>query len=652
MTMEPIQLQLVIPFHQPLSVGSDELAEACERFYEPFVARVEAHEGLQLTLHFGGHLLDYLSRNREDLLMRLRALYQAGRIEILSGLFYGGIPALLPEEDVRGQLQMGSEYWESLLGEAPTGVWFPELAWTSEIPRFLSESEALYGFGSSSQFQRGEYPTRGLGVLERSGHKLATYLLDDTLSRSIVGSDVDRWVDSVVDRASGLPRPVISVWVRGERLGFEPGSHAWAFERGWLDSFMKALGGGRSEIQSVRPVDSFDSVRPVTAVKLNHGCADVVEPDAGSVASVDWYDFLQNFQEVDTLARRMLRASDKLRETVTLMEEESLEAEWSGQLATAQRLLFSAQAPDAYWRGRGAGFSDPLVRSATYARLIEAEQMIDTLVQGPDDFIAEEEDDRDGDLLDEVIIATRYLTAWLDPNQGGRLRTLDDRIGVQTLLDVPPRRSETFFHRASEAPFASAVELEARGPRGPLDPLPRREHELVLETDRSARCGLRDWILDDGTSAAELFSGSALDLTPEFPVWELLRSEIDDEGDLSFHLETQAELPLAGVSRRTLSVRRGVHIPIDQPEVAIDAQISGVDGERLLYATEFPIRITEPALWVDEQPHEPSQSEFHGAREVAVRSEDGTTVRLRFYRPVDVWADRIRTTLKDVDGFR
>lgn len=649
--MEPIQLQLVIPFHQPLSVGKDELSTACERFYEPFIEHLEARPTLRVALHFGGHLLDFLSKFREPLLMRIRALVLREQVEVLGGLFYGGLPALLPEEDIRAQLEMSTEYWESLVGEAPSGIWLPELAWTTEVPRFLSDTDTLYSFGAASQFLRDDYPHRGLGVFERGGHKLPAFILDDTLSRSIVGSDVYRWIDSVVDRAGGQSRPVISVWVRGERLGFELGSRAWAFERGWLASFLDALGGKRPEIETVRPGDSFEQVRSVTALKFIHGCCDVIEPDAGGVAPVDWHDFLQSFREVDTLARRMLRASDKLRETVATMEEEGLQAEWAGELATAQRMIFAAQSPDAYWRGRHAGFTDPLLRSSTYEKLLRAELMIDALVQGDEDFIGEEEDDRDSDLRDEVFINTRYLTAWIDPHQGGAIRTLDDRLGAKTLFDVPPRRNEVFFARASEAPFASAQELEARGPRGPLDPLPRREQDLPLDTDRSDRSGMRDWILDAGASAAELFSGSGLDLTPEHAEWSVERNEVDED-DLTYHYDATASLPLASVARRTLDVERSLRIPIDAPEVVFETKVRANDGSRLIYATEIPIRLDQAVLVIEGQNHEPSQSEYHEARAVAVKGIDGTTVHLSFSAPVDLWADRIRTTVKDVDGFR
>lgn len=650
--MDAIQLQLVVPLHQPLSAGGDELSSACERFYEPFIERIESHPNLALTLHFGGHLLDFLSQHREDLLMRVRALHQARRIEVLSGLFYGGLPSLLPEADIRAQLQMGLEYWESLLGAAPTGVWLPELAWTHETPRFFSETDVLYSFGSESQLVRNVYPDRGLGVIERAGHGIASFILNDSLSRSLVGADVEGWVDAVVRTADGQASPVITVWIEGERLGHEIGTQTWAFERGWLDDFFTAISGGREEIHSVCPRDSFESERLVQPLRFVPGCAHAVEPDAIGSHPVDWPDFAHFFPEVDTLFRRMLRMSEKLRDTVATMEEEGLDGEWGDQLATAQRLVFSAQSPDAYWRGRRPGFSDPKNRSAAYARLIEAEVMIDSLVQGDDDFIAAELEDRDGDLDDEVFVTTRYFTVWLSPAQGGRIRTIDDRINMVQILDAPPRRAENFFHRVSEAPYATTTEIEARGPLGALQPLPRLEPELALDSDRSERQGIRDWILDDGASAGELYSGSALDLTPEIVDWNDLLNEIDENGDLTYQLDLEAQMALGGVSRRVIQLQKKIRIPIDEPEIHFHYSVGSESTKGFVLATEFPIRLMDCKLRVDDRVFEPSQSEFHEVKEIEIVAQDESVVRIKFSRPIELWADRIRTTVKDVHGYR
>ncbi|MEL6548009.1 MAG: alpha-amylase/4-alpha-glucanotransferase domain-containing protein, partial [Myxococcota bacterium] len=182
-------------------------------------------------------------------------------------------------------------------------------------------------------------------------------------------------------------------------------------------------------------------------------------------------------------------------------------------------------------------------------------------------------------------------------------------------------------------------------------PLPRLEQDLPLDTDRSERCGLRDWILDDGASAAELFSGSALDLTPEHAFWEVHRNEIDED-DLSYRYRGQANFALAGMARRTVEIERELRIGIDAPEIHISTRVRPAEAGRLVFATEIPIGLENSVMSIDGQNHEPSQSEYHEAHEITVVGRDGSALNLSFSPPVDVWADRIRTTVKDVDGFR
>ena len=93
--MDPIRLQVVIPFHQSIAAEGDDIEHAVSECYEPILSAIEEADEARVALHFSGHLLDHLSRKREDFLMRVKQLARAGRIEILGGLFYGSLPALL-----------------------------------------------------------------------------------------------------------------------------------------------------------------------------------------------------------------------------------------------------------------------------------------------------------------------------------------------------------------------------------------------------------------------------------------------------------------------------------------------------------------------------------------------------------------------------
>lgn len=650
--MEAIRVQVIIPFHQPLGATPDDIEHAYEVCYEPLLSAIERAEGTRVGVHFTGHLLDYLSRHREELMLRVKSLVRAGRIEVLGGLFYGGFPALLPEIDVRAQIEMTAEYWESMVGHAPTGFWVPELAWSAESPRMFADSGLEYGYVSATQLVPPSSVAESLVLLERGGQRIAGFVLDDELSRAITTSTVDEWADALIGKAISRDC-VTSVWVRAEALGLTPGSHRWCHEHGWLDRWLAALGGGRCELATVLPSEAFAASRPARAAKLVERCPETSGAFGRDEAPVDFADFVLQFPEADALHRRMLRASDKLREAIATMEDEGLDAEWGSELATAQRAIFAAQAPDAYWRGRTPGFSDPRLRDAVMARIIQAESIMDRLVQGDEDWISAEEEDRDGDLIDEVFVCNRHLVAWVAPADGGRVRMLDDRAGGRSVLDVSTRREEPFFAAMASAPLRGDVTIPD-GPPRTNEALPRLDHELPTIVERHERRGVREWLFDLGTSAGELFSGSAVDLMPATPEWEIANNAIDEEGDLTYSLAMQAKLAVGGVNPREVLFEKQLSVPIDGASLTMRyrADVQGQHGA--LLASELPLRVGAGPLrlLVNDNPTDAVQAEHHEVERLHLEAEDGSAVALEISPACDVWIDVVRSTVRDVEGYR
>lgn len=588
--MDPIRLQVVIPFHQPLAAESDAIEHAVSVCYEPILVALEEAAKARVAVHFSGHLLDHLSRKREDFLMRLKALARAGRVEILGGLFYGSLPALLPEADVRAQVQMTAEYWESFIGRAPSGFWLPELAWTAELPRMLDETGVDYGFISAGQTSLDGDAQYGLVTIERGGAATHAFVLADKLSKAALGSDASEWAEGAVDNMQRHRNQVHTVWLRAEALGLEGSSQDWA--RAWLPEWLEAVSGGRGELSTVLPSESYATARPARPVKLLHRCAEVV----GAADGVDWPDFALQFPEVDALHRRMLRASDKLREAIATMEEEAMEEEWSSDLATAQRCIFSAQAPDAYWRGRGKGFADPKLRDAVMTRLTRAERLIDALVQGEDDWISAEEEDRDGDLVDEVLVSSRHLAAWIIPGEGARVRTLDDRLSGRNVFDVGS-----------------------------------------VEREKPTTQGMREMVLDAGTSAEELFSGSAKELAAG--EYEQRASAIDEDGDLTYHLEVTGKIATSGHTASTIEVTKSLGIAIDKAELTLNTKARVTSGQGVLLATRIPVRLGDEntKLLVNGSGAKAGVARHDDVRSLRVEGSDGSALDVTLAPAMEVW---------------
>ncbi len=645
---ETVRLQVVIPFHQPLSSTHEQLAQACERCYIPLITALEKHESVRVALHFGGHILDYLARSQEGFLLRVKNLCKRGQVEILGGLFYGGIPALLPEFDVRSQIEMSTEFWESFVGVRPKGFWLTDLAWAAELPRLLDETGLAYGFVASSQVQLPAGTPPSLGSLQRGGHKIAAFVLDSSLSQALPARPAVEWMQAVRDIGTRGNEQVLSVWVRAESLGLEPGTYAWCHEQHWLTQWFTALTEGL-QATLVLPQETFPSVHPAQPLSLRHVCAPELHAFGAAAPAVEWTDFAYQFSEVDTLYRRMLRASAKLREAIGVMEDEELEERWSDHLATAQRLVFSSQAPDVYYRGQSLGFADPSLRDATMARLLRAENIMDNLVQGDEDWLSFEEVDLDDDGVDEEFVATRRLSVWLDVKRGN-IRTLENRITEANVLDVGGRRPDVRLNESPSTNKSSGSKRHEVAARAPI--------AQPQDIDSAPRRGMREWLVEPETTAEALFGGQAVSLIQPNHTWEVTEHGVDEDGDCSYQLQLRSTIELPGtfggvenIGRR-LICHKAIKVPIDASRISLEYTWELQGGSPVLWALELPVRLgsQDSRLFVEGKQVLPPQAASQG-RAAYVEGADGSVMLLEFSRPTPLWWHPVRTVGKDSQGW-
>jgi 4-alpha-glucanotransferase len=139
-----ISLALVLHNHQPVGNFGWVFEEVFAKAYEPMVAALERHPGIHLGLHYSGPLLEWLRAERPELIGRLRALGDAGQVEVLGGGLYEPVLASLPERDRVGQLERMATTVESVFGRRPVGAWLAERVWEPDVPTSLVE--AGYGY--------------------------------------------------------------------------------------------------------------------------------------------------------------------------------------------------------------------------------------------------------------------------------------------------------------------------------------------------------------------------------------------------------------------------------------------------------------------------------------------------------------------------
>lgn len=128
-----IRLLWTLHNHQPVGNFDSIFARAYDRAYRPFLDVLKEHPGIRVSLHFSGILLDWLEQHRPEYLHDVRALCEAGRVEILAGAYYEPILPMLRDADREGQIAKLVRRVEELFGTTPRGMWrnaYGSLRWS------------------------------------------------------------------------------------------------------------------------------------------------------------------------------------------------------------------------------------------------------------------------------------------------------------------------------------------------------------------------------------------------------------------------------------------------------------------------------------------------------------------------------------------
>src|SRR5579864_6677479 len=152
--MSSVRLILALHDHQP--VGNFDLVfeAAYRQSYLPFLEVMEDFPQIPFALHTSGPLLEWLVDQHADYVARVRAMVEAGRVEILGGGFYEPILTMIPRRDRVGQIRDYSAYLKELFGAAIRGMWVPERVWEQHLVTALTEAGIEYTVLDDFHFHR------------------------------------------------------------------------------------------------------------------------------------------------------------------------------------------------------------------------------------------------------------------------------------------------------------------------------------------------------------------------------------------------------------------------------------------------------------------------------------------------------------------
>jgi 4-alpha-glucanotransferase len=503
-----ISLLFGVHAHQPAGNFAEVIEAAHARCYRPFLQVLYAVPDFRFAIHCSGPLLDALVERFPEDIRLLEEMVARGQVELFGGGDTEPVLAAIPDRDRRGQLGSLAQKLAARFGEPPHGAWLTERVWEATVVPALADGGIRYVTVDDYHFLcagREAAELDGYFETEEDGRTLALFPIAEGLRYKIPFAPAA----AAVAHIESLARPgAAAIYFDDiEKFGIWPETHEWVYERGWLAEFLRRVLASKHIV--TRTYGDFHAAHrprgivylPATGyIEMNEWTlpasaaqryVDLVhrEKDGGRyertkpfVRGGIWRNFLSRYPEANWMHKRMLGLSARLA---------ALPGSPDPALA---RLLYLAQANDAYWHGLFGGIYLPHLRRGVYRSLVALEAALDRVAPRP----ACTRSDLDHDGVDEIFLHTDTLQAIVRDDGRASICELDAYALAQNLGDTMRRHAE-HYHRAivdreskvaPQAGIASAHDrVSFRHEIGPAEVVPdERARSLFVDA----------WVAPDG----------------------------------------------------------------------------------------------------------------------------------------------------------
>ncbi|MDQ2952497.1 MAG: DUF1926 domain-containing protein [Chloroflexota bacterium] len=460
-----LRLALVFHQHQPAGNFPHVFSEVTERAYGPLVAALYRHPEVKASLHFSGPLLDWLEKNRPDVIGDLSDLVRRGQIELLSGGYYEPILVGVPRRDAVGQIRALSDRVHAVFGQRPLGAWLTERVWEPHVPSLMAEAGIAYTVLDDEHLLRAGLGKDELGesyITEDQGLPLVVMPGSVKLRYLIPFRDVNATIKELRERHAAGAKLVVYA-DDGEKFGAWPGTYQRVHKDGWLEQFFTAIAQA-DFIQTATLEDCWIFQKPKKRIYIPGGSYPEMSEWAFEAAASRrykqarnklgedlealvtaplWRNFFAKYPESNALHKRMLIVSDELARRSIL--------DSSHEVRQAQQNLWRAQGNDVYWHGVFGGIYFPHLRADAYASLLKAERILSERRVA-----AGEQRDYDVDGFDEYIFRGNIGAVFVHV-QGGSIIEWDLYPSATNLVDTLARRPEAEHEELKRAEKAGKV---------------------------------------------------------------------------------------------------------------------------------------------------------------------------------------------------
>jgi hypothetical protein len=484
--MSGVRLILALHNHQPVGNFDGVFEESYRDSYLPFLEVMEDYPDLPFVLHTSGPLLEWLVERKPDYIHRLRAMVEAGRVEILGGAFFEPILTMIPRRDRLGQVRDFAAYIKETLGANVRGAWLAERVWEQHLAGDLAEAGVEYLVLDDYHFHRAgltDQELLGYYLTEDHGKLLKVFPSAERLRYLIPYMEPHETYVYLRKLADERPGSTVVFADDGEKFGVWPESHKLVYVDGWLRRFCDMLMASREWLHVTTFARAVDSTLPLGKVYLpDSSYREMTEwalPSSRLVALKEmvkrlehhpegddlrryvrgggaWRNFKARYAETDEMYSRMLGISDRLE---ALMQAGVADPDF---LEAARQELYRGQCNCSYWHGAFGGLYLPHLRGAIYKHLIAAHEILDEAegIEGPRATL--EVGDYNLDARQEVKLENDRLIALVRPAQGGHIYELDVRHCQTNVLNTLDRRPEAYHGLMGTDPAVLAYDRSPR----------------------------------------------------------------------------------------------------------------------------------------------------------------------------------------------
>jgi alpha-amylase len=603
--MTGVRLILALHNHQPVG-NFDNVFEAAYRdSYRPFLDVMEGYPEIPFALHTSGPLLEWLVERHPDYVARVRAMVEAGRVEILGGGFYEPIFTMIPHRDRVGQIREYSRYLLNLFGQVIRGMWVPERVWEQHLVSALAEAGIEYTVLDDSHFTRtglAEPDLRGYYLTEDEGRLLKVFPGSERLRYLIPFQEPHASYELLRKIAEEQPGATVVCADDGEKFGTWPETFDHVYTRGWLKRFCDMIAGNKEWLWPTTFARAVDSTLPLGKVYLPDSSyremtewvlpaprllayEDAVKSTAGEPAAERlkpfvaaggfWRNFKAKYSESDEMYARMLGLSERL----AAMEGETDPAD----LEVARRELYRGQCNCPYWHGAFGGLYLPHLRNAIYRHLIGAHNALDAAEGKTGPRVALEVADFNLDARQEVRLENDRLIAFVRPAAGGVIYELDVRHAQTNCLATLERREEA-YHRNIAAAAAASANGNHGGPASIHDRVVLKQAGLdrLLVYDQTPRKALLDHFFPLDVSLEDLVACRDVE-RGDFVQGTYLSRVVRETSRVSLIMERPGR-----AGDQAIRVRKTITLEAGRPELEVTYVLEDLaPGSRLHFGVEI-----------------------------------------------------------------